>query len=225
MSPTLLQIPGTVLQESPNSHESIKFLTKVLNTGYDVVKHKFNVITSTRIKNENIFIEDLGIQAKGSFILLLIRESDEDSTKILKDLSNGDINHVIADNTLSFNNIEESQILGTIAAKAKHLDTSFGWEITGFTSFVKGVGKFLINQLEIKARQTTEPKVDSLFASVIVEHQLIPYYTQFGFIEIGEKVLLRIDENGKVKGEALEDGIYATRDFHVGLLKKTIEYV
>lgn len=222
---TLLKIPGHVFIESPNSHNIISFLTKVLNTGYNRVKIKFGVINSTRIKNETAFVNDLGIKSSGSFLWLVIaNDKDFDPEVVLKYLQEGLYETKEAGIDLSFDELDQKQVLGTIGVKPKidsRLSKGKGWEITGFTSFLKGVGKFMITGLE---KLAIEQDLDFLFATVIQEHELVPYYAQYGYKETGVVILLEVDpETGRVKGDALEDGIYATRDFHVAELIKHLK--
>lgn len=220
---TLLKIPGEIFINSKNSHRIITFLTERLNTGYDKVKLKYGVILSTRIKNEAAFVNDLGIKSSGSFLWLLIARKDHDPSKTIEFLQNGSFIRKEADGNLSFEELEQKQILGTIGVKPRLEKDSgkLGWEITGFTSFLKGVGKFLLENLETLA--VKEGVLDFLFASVIQEHELVPYYAKYGFEPTGVVHLLEIDDSGKVKGGALEDGIYATRNFHVAELEKQLK--
>lgn len=218
---TLLKIPGHVLEESPTAHKSIAFLTQILNTGYDFNKYKYGVIQSTRVKDESVFLNDLGIHVSGSFLLVLIKDKDYLKDNLIHDLNNHNYTTTEADNQLSFEQKDYSQVLGTIGIKPAKLDADVGkgWEITGFTSFQKGVGQFLMRKIEECARLEG---LDYLFASCICEHNLVAYYEKLGYTEIGERILIEIDENGLVKGSVLEDHIYATRNFTLATLKKDL---
>lgn len=216
---TLLKIPGSVFIESPNAYQTISFLTERLNTGYDRMKFKYGVIKSARIKNETAFLNDLGIYATGSFMWILIVDKDNYTTAVSDALKDGKLDSKEARTDLSLKHISQEQILGTIGVKPKIEGDVQGWEITGFTSFQKGVGKFLMRTIE---KIAVDEKVKFLFASVICEHELVPYYAQYGFKETGKRHILEIDETGKVKGDALEDGIHASQTFHVAELKKEL---
>lgn len=219
---TLLKVPGKVLEESPNAHKSIAFLTQVLNTGYDFNKYKYGIIQSTRVKNESVFLNDLGIHVPGSFLLVLIRDKDYLKDNLTYDLKHKNYTTTEADDRLSFEQKDYSQVLGTIGIKPAKLDGSDGkgWEVTGFTSFQKGVGQFLMQKIEEIARSQD---LDYLFASCICEHNLVAYYEKFGYTEIGERILIEIDEDGLVKGKVLEEHIYATQNFTLANLKKDLK--
>lgn len=204
-------------KESLHSKQLVGLLTDVINRGYDINK-QFKVIESSRIKNSSVFMEDMGLYKKESFMLMLLSDgplSDEELARGLK----GDV--PIEEVALDYDptGINTEYVYGTIGAK-EHFDAEGkGWELTGVVSFKKGVGSFLIRVITAIAK--AEGK-DHLFGSVIVEHNLIKYYERFGFVQVGEQVPQKIADTGEVIGSSLEDGIFALRDFTIAFLKRML---
>lgn len=214
----LLKLQGVLFQkDSPKHGELISFLTQVINDGYDINK-KYNIILSTRIKNESMFISDLGFYNPENSILVLVKPKDLPPNKVSEQLND----HILIeeqDLTFDFDGLAKEQIIGTIGLKAVKDEGKASWELTGFVSNAKGVGKYLINKVSELGRAYG---IKTLLASVIFEHNLTTYYGQYGFIEYAEKQKQNINENGLVVSGTLEDDIYATQDFHISFLRKTL---
>lgn len=219
--------PSLFSATAPYSSQLIDFLTEVINRGYNINK-QYNVITSTRIKSPEVFINDLGFYKPESFLLVLVKEGSdgEINADVFKRIQVEANKVEIEDVTTEFDpekDIKTEDVLGTIGGKlydASDADEGeVGWELTGVTSFARGCGSYLIGVI---TKLAEEAKKDFLYASVIFEHGLVGYYSRFGFVECQEKLLQQVDATGRVIGGDLEDGIYATRDFHVAFLKKQL---
>lgn len=208
------------LKEKPNSARLIEYFTRAINRGYDKPRYKYNIIQTSRIKNQQVFVEDLQIYKPDSQLLMLVYTGEgAPSRSEISELQDMEITD--ADDSFSFDGIGDECVLGTIGLKAyKDEKGDAGLEITGFSSLVTGAGGILLSKAEQITRDMGRPYI---LAIVICEHELVPYYARYGYEEVGERVLIEIDEKGKVVGEsALENDIYATSNFHLGFMRKDL---
>lgn len=218
----LFKFSTEVLQKPNAKTNLLEFLTEVLNNGYNVPRFKYNVIQTTRIKNPGVFVEDLGFLKPGSFLMVLVYTGKKVLTrKDLEQISDDNIDVVdVTDDDFTLADYTIGQIIGTLGLKPyKDNAGELGYEITAFTSFTTGAGKLLIKKAEKISTQLNSPY---LMAVVICEHDMVPYYNKHGFFEVAERLLLEVDETGRVKGTSIEDGVYASQNFHMAFMKKKL---
>lgn len=216
----IVALPLEILANS--CQQVIHGLFTVVNKGYDKPRFKYNVILSPRIKNADVFFTDLGFEENLQECVLFLAVLDceklmpgfHDIFAKLK-IDYDDNNWFVPKVRKIDQTFNTASILGTIAFKP-YPSTLKSFEITGFTSFERGVGKVLLSastnyyQKELLAEQ--------IVAKVIVEHELIEYYTSIhGFIEV-ERTLIKKGE----QKSGLEDGIITSGDFHLATLVKNL---
>lgn len=126
--------------------------------------------------------------------------------------------------TVGFKTFSNEDILGD-----RETHTVQEYELTAYTSFLRGVGppmlEFVLGKLvqDPKTSVLNHSRITKCFihATVIREHDLVPYYIkQCKFIRAGKEDTL-VSADGE--DSALEAGVLATRDFHLAFLKREVE--
>ncbi|CAI5757742.1 unnamed protein product [Candida verbasci] len=155
--------------------------------------------------------------------------------------------HVV-NSRFEFNEDILQRCVASVGLKSNHYhsdsQTIANFELTCFTSFMRNIApvylehvlslikhEFFFNLLNntggFNVEETGNYKKIIIYADVIVEHDLVDYYiNKCNFEKTGNKDLL-IEVN-KETGDAggfglLEDGILASRDFHLGFLKRELK--
>lgn len=132
------------------------------------------------------------------------------------------------------------RVIASVGMRSFHGESdpkSKDFELTSFTSFMRNTAprflEYVINEclldperFGLLSRKGNLHDFESitLHADVIEEHNLVPYYVQNCGFEKSNKqsIKLTIDENKRAASGVLEDGILASRDFHIGFIHRTI---
>jgi len=212
-----------------------KLLTRVINRGYDKPRYKYNIILTPRIQDG--LIQDFVIDDNDNAIFALcvipassrniqVEEKDDKNAvtkKLIRNYPIGNLNleglqvetnvtQLLTDSSLK---TLEGRILGTVCLKNYSSD-KHGLEITGFTSFYPKLSPQLLKFVKIYSYE--QLKAQKLWVEVIQEHDLVPYYEKQGFTLL-DTILCVVDtKTQQSSDQPLEDGIKASRDFHVALM-------
>lgn len=129
--------------------------------------------------------------------------------------------------------------IGTVGLRneKKKVTKSLDLELTCVTSFMRYAASTMLSKIEdilldepillMMVKEGSGPiQAIILHAEVIVEHKLVDYYIlRCGFEKsLRNDVLVKVMGTGSLQACPLEEGIRATRDFHLAYLRKTIEY-
>ncbi|ODV85555.1 hypothetical protein CANARDRAFT_28331 [[Candida] arabinofermentans NRRL YB-2248] len=219
-------------------------LISILNRGYNKPRYKYGLILSPRMKHS--LLQDLIItDPDNSYITLCLAPKTDDNSPLIS--SNIDASTLTSKlieqypiGTLSFENINlinglqvhdkleelksdnnlEFRVLGTIGLK-KYNNKLDEFEVTAFTSFYPKVAKLLMSVTDSFAKNNL--KANYLWVDVIVQHDLVEYYQQYGYVFIKE-IECKIDKNTNhvIGSNELETGVMATNDFKLALLNKRL---
>ncbi|XBA47454.1 hypothetical protein SBP28_001925 [Candidozyma auris] len=197
-------------------------LAEIVNTAYDRPKDKYGIIKTRRIKDAQNFPADLQFSdEKDVFMTLLLGNPVAETVKVTQ----ADADFVI-DKTI------ESRILATVGFKTYDRPVKspsvVEYEMTAFTSFLRGIAPklldFVINMMFENPKTPlfdyTSVSTVQLHASVIRDHDLVPYYSKYCGFERHAIPDLLIETNAS--NSPLEEGIVATRDFYLAFLRRTI---
>lgn len=102
------------------------------------------------------------------------------------------------------------------------------YELTSFASFLGGVGPQLLEYTianyitNPNLQLTDQTNIDKcvIHAVVIKDHELVPYYTKYCQFHTSDKPDCLIPKGGE--DSPLEDGIRATKDFHLAFLRREV---
>lgn len=112
---------------------------------------------------------------------------------------------------------------------ASKVSTTKDYELTSFASFMSGIGSQLLDYTlanfianpESKLINQTNIKKCVVHAVVIKEHNLVPYYTKCCNFHLSEKPDCVVPDSGE--SSLLENGIKASRDFHLSFLRREVD--
>lgn len=216
-------------------------LTPVINKGYNIPRFQYNIITSARVQGsfqksfdiENIDDAYMGIllAPKG---LTGVNEachvsSDDDGHKTREKLMEI---YARSDLDLSNWNLKLDSSTGgsndLILPIGQEFDDRFlgmaclkphkgAYEITGFLSFYPKVGTLLMGFCDYWGFKKLE--TNEIWITAIHEHLLREMYERFGY-EFLTKQLVPVSSGGAGHSDLLEDGIGASRDFHLDVMVK-----
>ncbi|QPG73638.1 hypothetical protein FOA43_000950 [Brettanomyces nanus] len=211
----------------------------VINRGYDKPRFKYGVILTPRVKHD--LSKDFLIEAAEEAFLAIclspqtdhlnpIRNTDDGSTatkKLLESYSLGSLDFTEMeysdDLDLVFEayrkNELQSRILGTICVK-NYQGLKDEKEVTGFTSFYPGLSAKLMEFMACYCKD--QLRVAKLWVDIIEEHNLKEYYEKLGFFFISRETCHVDPITHNMLGKSLEDGIKASRDFHVALMERDL---
>lgn len=225
-------------------------LANIINTGYDRAKNKYRIIETSRIKKPQDLPIDLQYSPeKDVFLTLLLgltecfqsiepREFSKVPFLLLQygnhfgELTKDNVNIHLVDTKFVIDEDIQSRVLSTVGFKTHNgskEESTVEYEITAFTSFVSGIGSKLLEFVientfkDPNTRYFDSSKVATvhLHAVVIRDHDLVPYYAKYcNFHRFGQPDLLIKANN---ENSPLEDGIVASRDFHLAFLRRTLQ--
>ncbi|SCV03576.1 LAMI_0H09274g1_1 [Lachancea mirantina] len=198
-------------------------LMNVVNEAYGRALKKYQVILSNRIKGLETLFSDLGFHNNIDDCILFV--SFDQKTGICSSFD-----HVFKEVEKTYGarwfkpvnirpgpNVSISFGHATATAGFKPIKKeNRDYMLTCFTSFRSGAGKELL----AKSMRYVENYLGAqkLFATVIVEHELVDYYVKVhNFREIHTQLIKK-----EFVSEALEEGVNATRDFHLATLVKEL---
>lgn len=255
-----------------DDHDKMSGIRKLINRSYDKPRYKFGIITTSRVKAPQTFLEDFGLLGSKYgfclFVLLGPKDTfdklnqqygyfrnfgeaatpqtifDNDIKSEYEDLFNFDALElkpkvILADSSTSVDDLFLSRVLGCVGFKTSQQETkdSIQLDLTAFTSFLRGSGPKLIDLVLLNVLE--DPKnfsflkdqgmIDedikkyNILADCITEHNLVDFYVKrCGFSLTGEEdLLIEVGTDGRLKNNPYEDGIMATKDFHISFLQKT----
>lgn len=246
----VIVLPKSWFFEDLHDHK-FDSLARIINTAYDKPKDKYGIIKTQRIKYPQKLADDLQYSKEKDAVLLLLLGLKEKFSELdfhrdfqktpflplemmnhFGAILDDNANVIYADSTYSIDKDVEGRVLTTVGFKTYSSESkpefSAEFEITAFTSFLKGIApkffEFLVDFCFKNARLSLIPPHTSsvsLYAVVIRDHDLVPYYTKFcGFETFGMPDML-VSCGGV--DSPLEGGIEASRDFHLAFLRRTIK--
>lgn len=210
----------------------VAFLTAILNYGYNKPRFHYGVITTPRIKQ---FPGECLLMKPGSGAFLVVLLADELPERPPFAQSTSASNTAAwdvpgtyvppAEQTIQFATAEPvdhllPRVLGSIGFKPAGDGVA---EITGFTLCQKGVGRYLLTELDAWVANGTVERfgltspVRTILLVVIQEHDLVPYYSKFGYTV---QSIDTVDVSGT--SARLEGGVGATVPFHLAVMSKAV---
>lgn len=222
-------------------------LTPIINKGYNIPRYQFNVITTSRVKGsiqESFAIKDLN----DAYMCVLLAPPNMARVAAEVHVATNDDGHVTrqklvrkyAHSALDMTawDLQPDVSVGGATTLAlpigQDLDDRFlgmaclkphegSYEITGFFSFYPRAGSLLLRFCDYWVFDHLQ--ASQIWITAIHEHMLREMYEKFGYSFL-HKVLVPIKKGGAGKSELLEDGIGASRDFHLDVMvKECADYV
>lgn len=215
--PKLLVLSHNTVFHSQHSENIQSKLVQIINKGYDKPRYKYNVIKTARIKYSlglDLEIED----KKGTFLGICLHPT-LGWTKNDGMYTSSDIDcEYIDDNSFDITDDMFKQVIGSVGVKPHGTD---GMELTALTSFYPKIGPALVSAIETYI-ESMIPACRKLYAHVITDHELVPFYEKLGF-KVMETMLIEIDpQTGRMVGNLLEDGIELSRSFELAWMEKLL---
>ncbi|KAH3899232.1 uncharacterized protein SCODWIG_02612 [Saccharomycodes ludwigii] len=221
-----------------SSSKIVEILTTVINNGYKKPMRKYGIIKSLRIKTPQVFFSDLGFDKDPASSVLYIYlknitpEQRSELLKVYREIEFKGVTFYVTlpniDNYEILSVFSLDQIIGTAGFKPYCLescgdpqgmekDLCAMYELTGFTTFQKGLG---LSFLPIASDYTCSVyPIKTLVSQVIVEHELVTYYCKLHGYE--EKSRVFVKSGGDSSEAGLENDIIAD-DFHLATLYKSV---
>ena len=216
-SGSLVVLTGTDLQKCDKS--IILALFNVINTAYHRNNVKFNIMKNDRIKDVSLFLSDIGFDKNADNCVLIVYFEGPVANAHAFDVGVFEGIQVYTPKRsvksippFSANN----NILGTVGFKPHH-EYADGehFEVTSFTSLKPKLGTVLLPLCENYF--ATLFKVKQYIAEVVVEHDLVPYYTEkHNYVET-KRFFVPKDYDPVTTG--LEPGIEAEPFFMATMIK------
>ncbi|KAL6949899.1 hypothetical protein ACO0QE_000566 [Hanseniaspora vineae] len=213
----LVVLTGTDLQKCDKS--IILTLFNVINTAYHRNNVKFNIMKNDRIKDVSVFLSDIGFDKNSDNCVLIVYFEGPVANAHAFDVNTFE-GHQFYTPKSSVEVIpaftENDTILGTVGFKPHH-DYADGehFEVTSFTSLKPKLGTTLLPLCERYFAKMF--KVKQYIAEVVVEHDLVPYYTEkHNYVET-KRFFVPKDYDPVTTG--LEPGIEAEPFFMATMIK------
>lgn len=226
----ILVLPQPWIQKSPCA---AGILAEIINKGYDKARYKYGLVTARRIEDgpqpdfmnltsDGVLLLLLGSKEKfeklrkGGYKRLFVPSRDVDDcldfdipSGLVEEFGplNGETVKVERE---SFSKDHANRVLATIAFKP-HKN---GVELTGYTSFLKGIAPAFLDFAIVNVLLPMSPSCEAVYASIIEEHSLVPYYEKFcQFQQTGERNFF---EHGTLP-------IPTNGDYHMVVLRRSIK--
>lgn len=203
---TFYKIPEPFLVgDEENVSKTRENLTKFINKCYDIPRYKYNIITSSRVQNPKTLAKEIGLNRESALYVLV---ADSGPLTSVKGVNISSIECIECDEEFEYTEEMVTRTVGTIGDKKIEENVS---ELSAYTSNVPNGGRLLFDLL---LRQV-DPKMVTIEAVIIIEHELTGFYDKLGFVTVDKKKV----ELGKGNVRSMDSDASATKEFTLGIMR------
>lgn len=204
------------------------FLQKIttrVNEGYDDIHAKYGYLDTVcpRIEDHRNFINEFHLLEDQSYLMILLKRqeaaplSDMELSELIK-AKDIPLVEVTGEEAFNYNNLQSSEIIGTLILKPCPSDPGH-IEPTAFVSFFKGTGRFLLETVESLVLKEYSD-ITHTRVQVLVCHELVPFYSKFGFVEYLPRQTQIVKDGVVVEG--CMTGVPAHKGYEIAWMNKQI---